>query len=120
MASATTSEFFKVNVAVVGKAQQLNEYKLIMKYGLINFKGEEITEFKYDFIDEFSYDVAIVKMDGKFGLINFKGVEITPIIYDSISTIKFKSGAKAVLNGIEGWITLDGHFLNEKPPHKKT
>ena len=51
------------------------------KIGLVNEKGEEIMEPKYDTINEFHDGVATVLNDGKIGSINQKGEELAPCKY---------------------------------------
>lgn len=90
--------FFSEGLAVV---------KLHGKYGVINLRGESITPFKYDEIDNFYNGYASVKLRNKWGFINKKGMEITALKYDILHN--FSEGFAAVnLNGMFGFIDTDG------------
>ena len=63
------------------------------KWALYNWKGEKLTEFKYDLIfpflpengdDVLSFDsaFAFASLNGKWGLLNMKGEEVTKIEFD--------------------------------------
>ncbi len=71
------------------------------KYGMINHEGKLIAELKYDRIDKFSENSAIVnlKIDGKdkYGIINNKGVEIVPCIYDNLWNDIYENNDKNVI-----------------------
>jgi hypothetical protein len=51
-------------------------------YGLIDLNGNQILDFKYDKIDDFSKGFAKVKKNNKIGYINKKGIEIIACKYD--------------------------------------
>lgn len=59
------------------------------KKGLINLKGEAVTEFFYDDIFGLSSnsDYINIKINGRFGTIDKKGKEVIPPIYRQISCI---------------------------------
>lgn len=88
----TQQEFTEEGIAVVK-----NE---VGKSALINFDGKLLTDFLYDYIDEYSH---VIKRDNKFGYIDIKtGKEILPCIYD-YELICFTDGLAAVtLNGKSG------------------
>lgn len=71
-------------VAVVRK--KFNE-----KSGLINNKGEVLTDLKYGFVDKFSNGYARVSDKKGYGFVNTRGHEVIPCIYKD---------AKAVSNGL--------------------
>ncbi len=56
------------------------------KWGLISFKNEKLTEFKYDFIFEFDDGVACILKDHKFGVIDVNGVELVEPKYKNKET----------------------------------
>ena len=51
-------------------------------YGLIDLNGNQILDFKYDEIDDFSEGFAKVEKNNKIGYINKKGIEIIACKYD--------------------------------------
>ena len=61
------------------------------KYGLIDFKGNEITKPIYDEIDSLPYKEGelLVKQEGKYGVINIKGNKIVEIEYDKIAVDEY-------------------------------
>lgn len=61
------------------------------KYGIIDFKGNKITNAIYEEIDTLQYKEGemIVKKDGKYGVINLKGTILVEPDYDKIETDKF-------------------------------
>lgn len=71
------------------QGDNLAEVKLNGKSGFLNKKGIEVLPPKYDLVNKFKNDIAIVGIKAyeyyyKYGLINMKGNEITPIKYKSI------------------------------------
>lgn len=66
---------FSSSIAVV----ELNN-----KYGLINTKGEEITELKYSYSKLTSNNLAIVWNNKLCGLVDSTGKEVIPVIYKEI------------------------------------
>jgi hypothetical protein len=52
------------------------------KYGLINARGEEITPLKYDYIAQFSGDLAPAMIGGKMGYLDAAGKEVVPVLYE--------------------------------------
>ncbi len=73
------------------------------KYGIIDNKGEEVTELKYDEVSTFTEGMARVRKDYKYGFINHSGEEIVPIIYDYADNFK-NNFAWVYLNGKYGYI----------------
>lgn len=67
------------------------KYKKDGKYGLINFKGEEITKPIYEELTSFEYREGelLVKKDEKYGVINIRGYELVPCKYDKIEDDKY-------------------------------
>lgn len=50
------------------------------KNGIINNKGKEICDIKYDDINCFDYGYTLLSLNNKFSYINEKGKEITPFV----------------------------------------
>ncbi|MDE5758260.1 MAG: WG repeat-containing protein, partial [Allobaculum sp.] len=82
------------------------------KKGFYNSKGEKVVSAKYDYVQDFKDEIAVVakEINGKLlhGCINTEGVEIIPLIYDNIED--FENGvALATLNGKMGLIDRYGN-----------
>ena len=82
------------------------------KKGFYNSKGEKVVSAKYDYVQDFKEDIAVVakRINGKLlcGCINTDGVEIIPLIYDNIEN--FENGvALATLNSKMGLIDRFGN-----------
>ena len=82
------------------------------KRGFYNTKGEKVVSAKYDYVQDFKEDIAVVakEINGKLlhGCINTYGVEIIPLIYDNIEN--FENGvALATLNDKMGLIDRYGN-----------
>lgn len=52
------------------------------RYALFDSKGEQITEYNFDFISPFSENISLVIKDNKIGYINNKGDKIIDYSYD--------------------------------------
>lgn len=74
------ADFFENERAFVGKLNTDN----VIKYALIDKKGNELTPFKYDYYDSFLYDenLSIVQEDSCAGVINRSGKEIVCLDYN--------------------------------------
>lgn len=97
------------------------------KYGIIDFKGKEITKPIYEEIDtlQFKEGELLVKKEGKYGIINIKGSTLVKTNYDKIETDKFyeesngykKSGyivSKKTEDGYRyGYVDLEGKQIIE-------
>ena len=102
-------------------------------FGLVNMKGKEVSEIKYNLIEPIVddlyikdnlYKVFIGEVDnisygfesdkqGKYGLINIKGEEVVPVIYDYIeiiNTMNYKF-VKVLLNGKVGYVNIKGEII---------
>lgn len=80
------------------------------KYGLLDKKGHELTEFKYEDARYFSEGLCGVKLENKYGFINKKGEEIIPFKYDDITD--FSEGLAGVnINGAWGVINKKGQLI---------
>lgn len=78
---------------------KLVSVKLNGKWAFKTISGNDITEFKYDFVELLRwYDVAKVKMKDKWGFLDLKANIVIPIIYDEVG--EFEDGTIEVrLNG---------------------
>lgn len=92
----------------------------VIKYGLINEKGEEITPFIYENINDWGDNDLVaasqlIEDDGKivckYGYINEMGYRIIPFIYDE--ALEFSNGLAAVKdeNGTWGYINMEGEEI---------
>ena len=86
--------------------------KPICKYGLVNERGELITDLKYDEVTDFIEGFAKVRIGVKWGFINEQGKEITPIKYDYVFDFENKF-AIVRLNRKETFINEKGQELTE-------
>ncbi|OJJ20264.1 hypothetical protein BKI52_17510 [marine bacterium AO1-C] len=69
------------------------------KYGLIDLKGNKITEAVYDWAQKFNDGLAIVKRNGKYGFVNKRGKEVTDIDYDFVEN--FVEGRALVMKNYQ-------------------
>ena len=79
------------------------------KYGVLDYKGDEITPIIMDEIHEIidaDGCIPLVK-DGKWGLVHL-GFYVEPI-YDKME-ISSEEYVKVWLNGKQGWLDIDGKF----------
>ncbi len=77
------------------------------KYGFIDSQRRIKVPFKYEWAEEFSSDLALVKENGRFGYINDEGEVKIDLIYDGATS--FKNGRASVnLNGNRFYINLEG------------
>ena len=77
--------------------------------GLLNIKGEEITEIKYDNITHLIGQYRRVKVGKLYGMIDSTGKELVPPIYRYVSHkdpkfIKFYDDEKSILIPISEWL----------------
>lgn len=103
------------------------KYRQNGKYGIIDFKGKEITKPIYEEIDtlQFKEGELLVKKDEKYGIINIKGSILVKTNYDKIEADKFyeesngykKSGyivSKKTEDGYRyGYVDLEGKQIIE-------
>ena len=74
--------------------------------GIINNQGKTIVPLKYEEIDFFYEDLALVKSDGKYGFINKSGQSVIPCQFDSAK--HFSDGMAAVeLEGKRGFAFIN-------------
>lgn len=69
---------------------KLTVVKRNMKYGFINKDGEEIIPCQYEYVDEFSNGLALIKVGSKFGFINEKGRFVINPVYDRAESFSNK------------------------------
>ena len=64
------------------------DYNLIIccnekgKWGLVNLSNQNISEFKYDYIEEFKNGYSVVSNNNGYGIIDTTGTEVVKPIYD--------------------------------------
>lgn len=68
------------------------------KFGFIDYKGNEVIDFKFDKASDFEKEHSVVKINNKFGLINKKGEYIIEPIYDTLDYDKWTMLCK-IING---------------------
>jgi hypothetical protein len=120
---------FRNGVAVVSKKESLASNKIV--YGLINIKGTEIIEPRYDYLTPAS-DLSICmvgikeQLPGKeetrirFGVINASGKVVVPVAYQAIREYNFKLFAVKHINGTwqvystEGLPVFAGNYTDIK------
>lgn len=88
------------------------------KYGLINFKGEEILSFEYDSIVSLKGVISniLIKKGDKVGLVNEKGQSIIPVEYKEIRTLKEGYKNEYIIidkNGKQGIISTSSKVIVE-------
>lgn len=83
------------------------------KYGFITENREIIAPCIYDYVEEFSEDLAVVKRDSLFGYINLKGAEVIQLKYEYAKS--FKEGLAGVKQIDEpfGFINTNGIYVIE-------
>lgn len=108
----TYAEAFSCSRAVVSESAP-DESGMITERGVIDHNGKFVVEEKkFDFIETFSEDYAIVSKDGKKGFINVNGKVVIPMIYENARP--FHEGYAAVrVNRKWGFLKLD--LTGEKP-----
>jgi len=60
------------------------------KYGFIDTLGNTIIPFKFNGADNFTAEIAIVKIDKKYGAINTAGALVIPAIYNKLVVYDFE------------------------------
>lgn len=82
---------------------------------------EYIPRIKYDYISDYSEDLAIVILDNKYGVIDRKGREIVPTIYEYITDYTNGWAIVTLAGGSKSWIDTKGTIipLEEHPLYKQ-
>ena len=108
----TYAEHFSCSRAVVSESAP-DESGMITERGVIDHQGNYVVEVnKFDFIETFSEDYAIVSKDGKSGFIDVNGKVVIPMIYENVRP--FHEGYAAVRENRKwGFLKLD--LSGEKP-----
>lgn len=73
-----SNKLLKCEKILKPKLPNLIPYKKLNKYGFCNFNKDIIIETKYDFVEPFIGNFAIVKLDGKKGIINRNNKIVIP------------------------------------------
>jgi len=82
------------------------------KYGLINYKGEEVTGFIYNEL-RYSVDYFDVSINEKYGIIDYDGKELLPLIFSSPYFISTDSVFTASINYKNGLYYRDSNKFRE-------
>lgn len=108
----TYAEAFSCSRAVVSESDP-DESGMITERGVIDHQGNYVVEEKkFDFIETFSEDYAVVSKDGKKGFIDVNGRVVIPMIYENARS--FHEGYAAVrVDRKWGFLKLD--LTGEKP-----
>lgn len=85
------------------------------RYGLLNYRGEELTDDIYEeIVDALPHlapaQIIAVKKDGKYGFITSGGEEITDFIYDDASVF-YQNRAAVQIDGKYGYIDINGNMV---------
>ena len=91
--SGVKAIMFKDTLSEVPYEKSVLKYMADDKYGLIDYKGNKITNAIYDEIESLLYKEGclIVKKDNKYGIININGKQMVDIEYDLINADGFYS-----------------------------
>ncbi|MES2486177.1 MAG: WG repeat-containing protein, partial [Bacteroidota bacterium] len=101
-------KFLYVN-DVNGKAYKVYSSK-VSKYGLADKNGNMLTQVKYDYMGDFSYGVATIKVNDKYGFLDTDGHEIISPKYAMAGS--FKEGLAWVkLNNKYGYVNTAGKII---------
>ena len=107
----TYAEDFSCSRAIASKSQPDENSGMITSRGVIDHKGEWVVEEgKFDWIETFSEDYAVVALDGKYGFANVNGRVVIEMTYEKARP--FHEGFAAVrVNRKWGFLQL----LDEDP-----
>lgn len=89
------------------------------KYGFINKKGEEVIATKYEEVEPFQNERALVRINGKYGFINYKGKMVIPAIYDAANSFDESGLAKVTKiktisrDRVVIYINKEGEFVKQ-------
>ena len=116
---------YKKLMALSAEVRELTE--ILVRYietelytNLIPFY-EYIPRIKYDYISDYSEDLAIVRLNNKYGVIDRKGREIVPTIYEYITDYRKGWAIVTLPGGSKSWIDTKGTIipLEEHPLYKQ-
>jgi hypothetical protein len=68
-----------------------------LNYGFVDKRGNVVIDKKYEFAEDFSEELAAVRLHGKFGFIDMEGKTTIPFIYDDAAS--FLNGRAEVRDG---------------------
>ncbi|MCQ2148408.1 MAG: WG repeat-containing protein [Bacteroidales bacterium] len=84
------------------------------KFGIVTLDGEVVIPCKMDEITALYNGVVFVKNEGKYGMyVNGVDVLIEPI-FDSASHKGYDSLVDVELNGVKGYVTIEGEFISQE------
>jgi hypothetical protein len=79
------------------------------KCGLINYKGDTILPFEYEYVEHPFEEQNLVKKNGLWGTIDIEGNIVTPCIYQELE-YEFYQHVKSVVKLNDEWLIVD-HML---------
>lgn len=80
------------------------------KCGIVNYKGEIVLPFEYDYIDDVYGIATIVEKDSLYGLVDSSGRLVVPIEYQNISIRIFDCVVAAILYKDSTYYLLDSDY----------
>jgi hypothetical protein len=102
---------FNNGIGIIRKDFENNE----SKYGLINNSGKVIVEPKFQYLSEFTGDIAFFQNDERFyGIINNQGKIIVPAKYEEVGEwgVRFSDGlCKVKYDGKWGYVNVNGYEI---------
>jgi len=111
------NEVGKEIIAPIYESISVNKDEIIVelnnKWGLLNIKGDYITNIKYDLVDYFYDGMACVMKNGKWGFVNKKGREVVRCKFDSILNQFTEGKALVSLNSRIFYINKRGREIKQ-------
>jgi hypothetical protein len=91
----------------------LASFRVNDKYGFVNTKGQEVIKPQYEWVDEFSEGLCVVRNDkGRHGYVDTTGKVVIDLQFQSAN--KFENGqAKIEINNLWGVINKSGKIIEE-------
>lgn len=89
------------------------------KMGLILLDGEVLIPCEMDEISELQNGIVFVKKDGKYGVYVTDADTLIAPIFDSASHKGYDSMVDVVLNGVKGYVNIDGEFVSQERYEKR-
>lgn len=117
------ADFFD-GMAIVGLSSEGDPSYPFYKYkfGVINNKGEEVVKPKYDNIQKYSENLALVMKDEKYGYIDKTGREVIKLQYvgaesfnNGTAIVYFDKGKEAILIDQTGQVVGSPKYVQRRP-----
>ncbi|MGZ4099837.1 MAG: WG repeat-containing protein [Bacteroidia bacterium] len=80
--------------------------------GLIDFKGQPLSEFVYDEVKYFSEGLSAVRINDKWGFVDTTGKLVIPCKFDCV--FSFRNGLAKIISGGKSYDEFDERFPNVK------